>query len=138
MKKKITINEDKFNKIFNNELNEISYGTAEKAYVRNEDIFWEVQSKFEDFLCALEDAQFKVKHESEEGEQTSNPYLEKIQGYADVIYDILLKKSKQANYFGDEINKFDHNKFYDDMGDREDYTDYDELELRDLQSKYPK
>ena len=137
MKKKITINENQFNKIFNNELNEISYGTVERVSSLNNIRFSNLENSFQDFLNELNDIIFRLKYNSFVS-NPSNPYLNKIKEYADLIEDIFIKKRKQRDNFENELNKFDHEKFYDDMGDREDYTDYDELELRDLQSKYPK
>lgn len=137
MKKKITINEEKFNKIFNKELNEISYGTVERVSSLNNIRFSNLENSFQDFLNELNDIIFRLKYNSFVS-NPSNPYLNKIKEYADLIEDIFIKKRKQRDNFENELNKFDHEKFYDDMGDREDYTDYDELELRDLQSKYPK
>ncbi len=137
MKKKITINEEKFNKIFNSELNEISYGTVERVSSLNNIRFSNLENSFQDFLNELNDIMFRLKYNSVVS-NPSNPYLNKIKEYADLIEDIFVKKRKQRDNFEKELNKFDHEKFYSDMGDREDYTDYDELELRDLQTNYPK
>ena len=137
MKKKITINEEKFNKIFNSELNEISYGTVERVSSLNNIRFSNLENSFQDFLNELNDIIFRLKYNSVVS-NPSNPYLNKIKEYADLIEDIFVKKRKQRDNFENELNKFDHEKFYSDMGDREDYTDYDELELRDLQNKYPR
>ena len=137
MKKKIIINEEKFNKIFNSELNEISYGTVERVSSLNNIRFSNLENSFQDFLNELNDIIFRLKYNSFVS-NPSNPYLNKIKEYADLIEDIFVKKRKQRDNFEMELNKFDHEKFYSDMGDREDYTDYDELELRDLQTNYPK
>ena len=126
MKRKIEISEEKFNKIFKNPINEISYGKVENAYNKSEDVFWRLNSTFNDFYDELT-----------YNADTYNPYIKKIKLYADAIDVILSSKINQHKKFGDELDKFDHDKFYDDVAGKEDYIDYDEMELRDLQNKYP-
>ena len=138
MKRKIKLSEEKFRKLFKNDLNEISYGTAYRASDRSHDMFWQLENEFSKFYYQLDDVMFNLKYDSREGEQTENPYLIKIKEYADKIEDILLRKTRQNSNFDKELNKFDHKKFYDDIRDKEDYIDCDELELRDLQNKYPR
>lgn len=137
MKRKIKLSEEKFRKLFKNDLNEISYGTVYRASDRSDDMFWRLETEFSNFYCQLEEIMFDLKYDSREGEQTENPYLIKIKEYADKIEEILLRKSKQAKNFDNELSKFDYKKFHDDICDKEDFVDYDELELRDLQNKYP-
>lgn len=105
--KTINLSESAYNKL----INEISYGTVEKAKDRANDLFYEVRTSFEDFYAYLNDAIFKSKYESSNG--TANPYLIKIQEIADTIYDILAKKRDQQEYFNDEVGKVDYNKFFD-------------------------
>lgn len=135
--KTITLNEKSYNKLKKRLVNEISYGTVDRAYDRSDDIFWEARSAFEDFYSALDDAIYKVKYESENGEQTSNPYLNKIKKCADVIDDIFRQKKLQQDKFFDATTKsVDHNKFYD-SNDAEN-NDIDDMDLRYLQNNYPK
>ena len=78
---------------------------------------------------------------NEYGDNTDkNPYLEKIRWYSDEIYDILSKKGEQMkNFYDNTNNKFDYNKFYADKEKPEEWNeDYDNLDLRMLQQKYPK
>lgn len=130
--------ESKFNDI--NSINEISYGTVDKAYDKLEKIFGDMKSYFEDFYTSLNDAIFKVKHESSEGEAKQNPYLDKIKYYADRIDEVLRQKEKQReNFYDNTMRKFDYNKFYDDNEKPQEWEDnYDNLDLRMLQQKYPK
>ena len=66
-------------------------------------------------------------------------YIRKIKEYAEAISDIFLKKANQRRNFDSELNKFDYNKFYDDAEKLEEWEeDYDDLDLRMLQNKYPK
>ena len=99
--KTVKLSEESYNKLKDRLINEISYGTVDHAYDRANDLFWEVRSTFEDFYSALDDAMLKAKYDSREGEQTSNPYLEKIKGCADIIYDMLNKKKEQQDKFFD-------------------------------------
>ncbi len=131
--KRINLREDSYHKL----INEISYGTVDHAYDRANDIFWDVRSKFEDFYNSLNDAIYKVKYESEEGEQTNNPYLQKMLELSEPIYDILNKKYNQQNKFYDATtSKIDHDKFYDSLEGNE--NDIDDMDLTYLQKNYPK
>ena len=105
--KTINLSESAYNKL----INEISYGTAEKARDRADELFYGVCTSFEEFYSYLKDAIFKSKYEG--GNGTPNPYLIKIQEIADTIYDILDKKRNQQEYFDDEIGKVDYKKFFD-------------------------
>lgn len=118
-------------------VSEISYGTVDRAYDRSNDIFWEARSAFEDFYNVLDDAIYKVKYESGNGEQTSNPYLNKIKKCADIINDIFRHKQLQQDKFFDATTRgVDHNKFFD--SDDAENNDIDDMDLRYLQNNYPK
>ena len=122
--KTVKLSEESYNKLKDRLINEISYGTVDHAYDRSNGLFWEVRSTFEDFYSALDEAMFKAKYDSREGEQTSNPYLEKIKGYADIIYDMLNKKKEQQDKF-----------FKSDEGQE---NDIDDMDLNYLQKNFPK
>lgn len=135
--KTIKLSEESYNKLKNKLINEISYGTVDHAYNRANDLFWEVRSTFEDFYSALDDAMFNAKYDSHDGEQTRNPYLEKIKGCADIIYDILNKKRDQQDKFFDATTgKIDHDKFWKSEESQE--NDIDDMDLNYLQKKFPK
>ena len=135
--KTIKLSEESYNKLKNKLINEISYGTVDHAYNRANDRFWEVRSTFEDFYSALDDAMFNAKYDSRDGEQTRNPYLEKIKGSADIIYDIINKKRDQQDKFFDATTgKIDHDKFWKSEESQE--NDIDDMDLNYLQKKFPK
>lgn len=127
MKKVIKINEDTFNRLFNGSINEISHDVVDNAFNKSDDIFWNLTNAFNDFYDEL-------KYNAD----TNNPYIQKIKAYADAISSILSVKVAQKNKFSDELNKFDHTKFYNDESRSEDEEDYGNLELKYLQDKYPK
>lgn len=127
MKKVIKINEDTFNRLFNSTINEISHDTVDRAYNKSDDIFYNLTNAFNDFYDEL-------KYNAD----TNNPYIQKIKAYADAIGSILSVKVAQKNKFSDELNKFDHTKFYNDESRPEDEEDYGNLDLKYLQDKYPK
>lgn len=120
MSKKINLTEKQLNKA----INEISYGTVNNASNVSDNIFWEMEISFQDFYDT-------VKYNKD----SNNPYVKKIKEYADAIKEILSKKSRQRKNFDVERNKFDYKKFYDDKNAPD---DYDNMELKDLQNKYPK
>lgn len=135
--KTIKLSEESYNKLKNKLINEISYGTVDHAYDRANDLFWEVRSTFEDFYSALDDAMLNVKYDSRDGEQTRNPYLEKIKGCADIIYDMLNKKRDQQDKFFDATTgKIDHDKFWKSEESQE--NDIDDMDLNYLQKNFPK
>lgn len=135
--KTVKLSEESYNKLKDRLINEISYGTVDHAYDRSNGLFWEVRSTFEDFYSALDEAMFKAKYDSREGEQTSNPYLEKIKGCADIIYDMLNKKKEQQDkFFGATTGKVDHNKFF--KSDEGQENDIDDMDLNYLQKNFPK
>lgn len=135
--KTIKLSEESYNKLKNKLINEISYGTVDHAYTRANDLFWEVHSTFEEFYNALDYAMFNVKYNSRDGEQTRNPYLEKIKGYADIIYDMLIKKRDQQDKFFDATTgKIDYDKFCKSKESQE--NDIDDMDLNYLQKKFPR
>ena len=127
MKKVIKINEDTFNRLFNGPINEISHDVVDNAFNKSDDIFWNLTNAFNDFYDEL-------KYNAD----AKNPYIQKIKAYADAIGSILSVKVAQKNKFSDELNKFDHTKFYNDESRPEDEEDYGNLDLKYLQDKYPK
>lgn len=135
--KTVKLSEESYNKLKDRLINEISYGTVDHAYDRSNGLFWEVRSTFEDFYSALDEAMFKAKYDSREGEQTSNPYLEKIKGCADIIYDMLnRKKDQQDKFFDATTRKVDYDKFWKSEEGQE--KDIDDMDLGHLQRNYPK
>ena len=135
--KTVKLSEESYNKLKNKLVNEISYGTVDRAYGRYDDLFSDVRSTFEEFYSALDDAIFKAKYDSREGEQTSNPYLEKIKGCADIIYDMLNKKrDQQYKFFDATTGKVDHDKFW--KSDEGQENDIDDMDLNYLQKKFSK
>ena len=135
--KTVKLSEESYNKLKDRLINEISYGTVDHAYDRSNGLFWEVRSTFEDFYSALDEAMFKAKYDSREGEQTSNPYLEKIKGFADIIYDMLNKKKEQQDKFFDATTgKVDHKKIF--KSDEGQENDIDDMDLNYLQKNFPK
>ena len=122
--KTVKLKEESYNKL----VNEISHGLVDKASTRSDNLFWDLEVKFDDFYDA-------IRYESDD----TNPYIRKIREYADAIADIFTKKANQRRNFDSELNKFDYNKFYDDAEKPEEWEeDYDNLDLRMLQDKYPK
>ena len=132
--KKVTLTEESYNRL----INEISYGTVDRAYDRSDDIFSEVSYTFDNFYDALGEAMMNVRYDSSDSEQKGNPYLEKIKAYADAIRVILDTKEDQKDAFYGETSKVDHNKFYSDTERPEDMENIDDVDLRRLQSRYPR
>lgn len=122
MKKRIRLTEEQIKKA----INEISYGTVDKAYDKSDDTFTDVEYAFNDFY---ETIKYNI--------DVNNPYIIKIKEYADKIKKILDRKNIQRDNIGYEISKFNHKKFYDDMNRPEDEEDYENLDLKYLQDKYP-
>lgn len=123
--KKVRLSEEAYEKLKRHIVNEISFGKVDKADDVSYEIFNSMKSAFDDFYI-------EVRYNADK----NNPYVQKIRQYADAINDILEKKTKQAENFGHELDKVDREKFYSDE-DRED-DDYDNLDLRQLQVKYPR
>lgn len=137
--KTVKLSEESYNKLKNRLVNEISYGTVDRAYDRANDLFGDVKSQFEDFYNTLEDAIYKARYENHNkanyGE--SNPYLEKIKELAEPIYDILIKKKNQQDKFFDATTDgVNHRKFYDSPDGEE--NDIDDMDLNYLQKNFPK
>ena len=124
--KKINLNEESYNKLKNRIINEISYGTVDKAYNKSSDMFDGLKSSFDDFYTMLNEV--LVDNE--------NPYLDSIKEHADEILDILERKSDQQRNFFNATNSVDSKKFYDSK-EGEDNDMYD-MDLRYLQDNYQK
>ena len=121
--KKVNLSEEAYKKL----INEISYGLVDKSDDVHYEIFYEMKNTFSDFYDT-------VKYNAD----TNNPYVKKIKEYADAIKAILDRKENQATNFGNELNKFDQEKFYGDKERPEDMEDFYNVDLRALQQKYPK
>lgn len=136
--KKIRLSEESLNKLEKRLVNEISYGTVERASDKGDMIFTHLYSAFEDFLSALNESILDSEQGANGYKQNANPYLLKIKEMSEPIQDILLRKRDQIDNFNQELNKFDELSWHDDMEDKgwpqDDYSDED---LRDLQTKYP-
>ena len=117
--KKINLKEEAYNKL----IKEISYRKVQDASDESDDIFNEMDMAFRDFYDT-------VKYNSK---IATNPYVQKIKKYADAIDDIFNQKSYQRRNFNTELNKFDYKKAYENPEEE----DYDNLDLRYLQQKYP-
>jgi hypothetical protein len=144
--KKVMMSEDSYNKLKErilegkfDSINEISYGTVDKAYDRSDELFNDVINSFNDFYETLKDAIWKSKYDDENNRFYGkvNSYLEKIMQMAEPIDDILCKKMSQQNKFFDATTgSVDHNKFYDSSDGQE--NDIDDMELQYLHQNYPK
>lgn len=122
--KTVKLNEEAYKRL----VNEISHGVVDKASYSSDHLFWELQKEFDGFY-------YLIRHESDD----TNPYIRQIRHYANAIADILSKKSNQRRNFDTELNKFDYKKFYDDAEKPEEWEEnYNNLDLRMLQNKYPK
>ena len=119
--KKVKLSEESYKKL----VNEISYGSVERAYDKSDDLFYEIGSAFKNFYNVLS------------MQDDSNPYIVKIKQLSEEIYGILSRKEKQQdNFFNATTGKVDHRKFNDSVdGDNYDINDMD---LNYLQNNYPK
>ena len=140
--KKVLLKEISYNKLKEiltkelNSINEISYGTVDKAREKSDDIFHSLIVSFENFYEELREAKNNVEFN---GDNKPNQHLEEIEMYANAIYNILQRKKEQENNFYDEINKVDNKKFHSDENQPSEWEDnMDNLDLRMLQAKYPK
>ena len=132
--KTITLNEKSYNKLKKRLINEISYGTVDKANERSEILFGDVRDSFQNFYTALSNALIQDRWD---GRREQNPYIVKMKELADQIYAVLNKKSnQQSKFFDATTNDIDHNKFYD--SDDAENNDIDDMDLRYLQNNYPK
>lgn len=144
--KKVMMSEASYNKLKErllenkfDSINEISYGTVDKAYNRTNELFNDVRTSFEDFYNSLTNAIWNAKHNDRNANNygESNPYLEKIKQMAEPIYDILVKKREQQEKFFDATtDSVDYNKFYDSPEGQE--NDIDDMELQYLHQNYSK
>ena len=126
--KKVKLSEESFNKLKSKLVNEISHRTVDNASRTSDNIFYDIEFAFNEFYQLVRYS-----------EHRDNPYIKKIAQYAEAIEDILSKKSNQRRNFDQELNKFDYQKFYNDEDKPEEWEeDYDDLDLRMLQNKYPK
>ena len=126
--KTVKLSEESYNKLKDKLVNEVSHGLVDRASSKSDRTFWNLETLFDDFYDA-------IRFESDD----TNPYIKQIRQHAEAIADIFLKKSNQRRNFDSELNKFDYKKFYDDTEKPEEWEeDYDNLDLRMLQNKYPK
>ena len=126
--KKIRISETSYNKLKEKLVNEISYGTVDRAFDKSEALFGRLKSAFDDFYMELEDSLYKDEE---------NPYLQKIKGLSEIINDILTNKVRQQDeFFNATTGKVDHHKFYDSEDAND--NDIEDMDLKYLQSKYSK
>ena len=123
MKKVIRLTENQIEKA----INEISYGKVDMAHNKLDDVFTDMEYAFNEFYET-------IKYNTD----TNNPYVKKIKEYADKIENILRRKDSQRDNMYDELNKFNHKEFYDDVNRPENVEDYENLDLKYLQNKYPK
>jgi hypothetical protein len=120
--KKIKLNEESYKKL----LNEISYGTVDRAYDKSDEIFYYLITPFDDFYTNLESA----LHDTD-----GNPYLVKIKEYADSILTILNKKRNQQEKFYNATKSVNSNDFYNSEDGKE--NGIEDFDLGYLQNKYP-
>ena len=126
--KKIRISEASYDKLKKKLVNEISYGTVDRAFDKSEALFGRLKSAFDDFYMELEDSLYKDEE---------NPYLQKINGLSEIINDILTNKVRQQDeFFNATTGKVDHHKFYDSEDAND--NDIEDMDLKYLQSKYGK
>ena len=84
MKRRIKLSESDLNKIVKRAINEISYGLADNAYNKSDEVFTEMEYAFNDFYDT-------VKY----NEDINNPYVKKIKEYAEKIASLLDRKNAQ-------------------------------------------
>ena len=93
--KKIILSEESFD-VIKDRVDEISDRMIGDAYDRSDNLFQKVRYSFEGFRDVLNDVI--------DGEQKSNPYLNRIKKLADEIEDILIMKKKQQKKFFNATN----------------------------------
>ena len=123
--KKVTINEDSYNKL----INEITYGKVNDTNNASRNLFHDITMLFNKFKRDVEDVTYEYDGE--------NPYLNDVLKYIGQIGDILDKKQMQRDNIDNELNKVDLGKFNDDPSVN-DFDENNERELRVLQSNYSK
>lgn len=123
--KKVTINENSYNKL----INEITYGKVNDTNNASRNLFHDITMLFNKFKRGVEDVTYEYDGE--------NPYLNDVLKYIEQIGDILDKKQMQRDNIDNELNKVDLGKFNDDPSVN-DFDEHNERELRDLQRNYSK
>lgn len=123
--KKVTINENSYNKL----INEITYGKVNDTNNASKNLFHDITMLFNKFKRGVEDVTYDYDGE--------NPYLNDVLKYIGQIGDILDKKQMQRDNIDNELNKVDLGKFNDDPSVN-DFDEHNERELRDLQRNYSK
>lgn len=123
--KKVTINENSYNKL----INEITYGKVNDTNNASRNLFHHITMLFNKFKRGVEDVTYDYDGE--------NPYLNDVLKYIGQIGDILDKKQMQRDNIDNELNKVDLGKFNDDPSVN-DFDEHNERELRDLQRNYSK
>ncbi len=123
--KKVTINENSYNKL----INEITYGKVNDTNNASRNLFHDITMLFNKFKRGVEDVTYDYDGE--------NPYLNDVLKYIGQIGDILDKKQMQRDNIDNELNKVDLGKFNDDPSVN-DFDEHNERELRDLQRNYSK
>lgn len=123
--KKVTINENSYNKL----INEITYGKVNDTNNASRNLFHDITMLFNKFKSGVEDVTYDYDGE--------NPYLNDVLKYIGQIGDILDKKQMQRDNIDNELNKVDLGKFNDDPSVN-DFDEHNERELRDLQRNYSK
>lgn len=123
--KKVTINENSYNKL----INEITYGKVNDTNNASRNLFHDITMLFNKFKRGVEDVTYDYNGE--------NPYLNDVLKYIGQIGDILDKKQMQRDNIDNELNKVDLGKFNDDPSVN-DFDEHNERELRDLQRNYSK
>lgn len=126
--KKVKMNESAYERLKKRLINEISYGTVEKAANKSYDLYHELSDSFDEFVSCLDEALFK---DGQDGGDRQNPYLVKIKELSKQIEEIIDTKVKQMDRFNGELDKINRTEYlYDTNGDIEDE------ELMYLQNKY--
>ena len=123
--KKVTINENSYNKL----INEITYGKVNDTNNVSRNLFHDITMLFNKFKRDVENVTYEYDGE--------NPYLNDVLKYIGQIGDILDKKQMQRDNIDNELNKVDLGKFNDDPSVN-DFDEHNERELRDLQRIYNK
>ena len=127
--KKVKMNEAAYERLKSRLVNEISYGTVERAANKSYDLFHDISDSFEDFVSCVDEAIFK---NSQNGGGKENPYLFKIKELSKQIEEIIDAKVGQTDRFYRDFDKVSHAKYYDDNED----GDINDEELMYLQDKY--
>ena len=167
MKKIIKINEDSFNRLFNNSINEITLGTIDDAEIRSYDLFGGLDSKIDSVIYSLRDAlenydefynslsdslKNGVRPSDGIGYSRQNPYLSKIEMLADQLKDtlesaeniaseiesIVNKKTAQRRNFSNETNNIDYDKYNRDTNNPDEFNYIEDNEMDFLRKNYSK